>query len=414
MTRSEIDDSPLAARKAIEALRAGVPSLDAIELLGSAQSDVEARFDDLCGRLAQGGASPPGLLLGGGFGSGKSHLLGHLAQVATRRGLMVSRVVISKETPLYDPVKVLRAAIASARIPGSVGDAVNALAAAVDVESKEWAELHRAVHSPGIGLDERFGATVSLYGRRRVGDDEFAQAVVRFWAGDPIRVPDLRRRLKEVGEAAAYSLGPVKERDLSTQRLAFLARLARAAGLVGWVILLDEVELIGRYSALQRGKAYAELSRWLGPRAVDPGAPLGAVVAMTDDFESAVLTDKGDRACIPPKLRGRADPAAEETAAAAEAGMRAIARDVVLLRPPDAGELDRAHDRLRALHGTAFGWDPPVAAGISRTSSTRMRQYVRAWINEWDLVRLDPTYRPVTEVAEVVPVWDEDPDLERE
>jgi hypothetical protein len=23
-----------------------------------------------------------------------------------------------------------------------------------------------------------------------------------------------------------------------------------------------------------------------------------------------------------------------------------------------------------------------------------MRQYVRAWINEWDLRRLDPTYRP--------------------
>ena len=135
---------------------------------------------------------------------------------------------------------------------------------------------------------------------------------------------------------------------------------------------------------------------------------------MTDDFESAVLTEKGDRACLPPKLRGRADPTAEEVATAAEAGMRAIARDMVLLRPPDQGELDRAHDRLRALHATAFGWDPPVAAGIARTSSTRMRQYVRAWINEWDLVRLDPTYRPVTEVAEVVAVWDEDPDLERD
>jgi hypothetical protein len=23
-----------------------------------------------------------------------------------------------------------------------------------------------------------------------------------------------------------------------------------------------------------------------------------------------------------------------------------------------------------------------------------MRQYVRAWINEWDLRRLDPTYQP--------------------
>jgi hypothetical protein len=29
----------------------------------------------------------------------------------------------------------------------------------------------------------------------------------------------------------------------------------------------------------------------------------------------------------------------------------------------------------------------------------RMRQYVRAWINEWDLVRLDPQFRPQTEVV---------------
>lgn len=41
-----------------------------------------------------------------------------------------------------------------------------------------------------------------------------------------------------------------------------------------------------------------------------------------------------------------------------------------------------------------------------------MRQYVRAWIDEWDLIRLDPTCTPVTEVAEVHRGWDEDPDLD--
>jgi hypothetical protein len=30
-----------------------------------------------------------------------------------------------------------------------------------------------------------------------------------------------------------------------------------------------------------------------------------------------------------------------------------------------------------------------------------MRQYVRAWINEWDLVRLDPSYQPITDVVDV-------------
>jgi len=31
-----------------------------------------------------------------------------------------------------------------------------------------------------------------------------------------------------------------------------------------------------------------------------------------------------------------------------------------------------------------------------------MRQYVRAWINEWDLIRLDPEFRPESVAADVV------------
>src|SRR6266511_4247709 len=68
-----------------------------------------------------GARHPAGLLLGGGFGSGKSHLLEHLAQLALDAGFVVGRVVVSKETPLYDPVKVFRAAAASAVVPGGHG-----------------------------------------------------------------------------------------------------------------------------------------------------------------------------------------------------------------------------------------------------------------------------------------------------
>ena len=42
----------------------------------------------------------------------------------------------------------------------------------------------------------------------------------------------------------------------------------------------------------------------------------------------------------------------------------------------------------------------------------RMRQYVRAWINEWDLVRLDPQFRPQTEVVQIDADYSEDSALE--
>ena len=51
-------------------------------------------------------------------------------------------------------------------------------------------------------------------------------------------------------------------------------------------------------------------------------------------------------------------------------------------------------------------------AGLERLGATRMRQYVRAWINEWDLIRLDPAFRPETEAVEIASDYREDSALE--
>ena len=101
-------------------------------------------------------------------------------------------------------------------------------------------------------------------------------------------------------------------------------------------------------------------------------------------------------------------------AALAEVGMRHIVRDLLSLVPPDDAELDRAYHTLRKLHGGAFGWEPPDVAGLEQPGETRMRQYARAWINEWDLVRLDPDYRPITDVVEIPSGYEEVPELNDE
>ena len=115
---------------------------------------------------------------------------------------------------------------------------------------------------------------------------------------------------------------------------------------------------------------------------------------------------------VPARLRAKDTAEAAELAGAAEVGMRIIEREMTLLTPPDAAELDQAYTRLKQLHADAFGWQPPDVAGLERLGATRMRQYVRAWINEWDLVRLDPQYRPQTETVDVVSDYREDASLD--
>jgi hypothetical protein len=382
-------------RRALEALRAGVPNRDAVTVLGSMQQGVEDRFSQLLASVSAGPGQlvPGGMLIGGGFGTGKSHVLEHLAHVALSEGFVVSKVVVSKETPLHDPVKVYRAAIEHAKVPGRPGSAIDEVAAGLQTDSPRYEDLYRWAHQDGVPVDSRFAATLFFHEYAR-GDEEFADRIVRFWAGDPLPVADLRRRLREAGAAATYRLGSVKERDLSRQRFRFVSRLMQAAGYAGWVVLLDEAELIGRYSSLQRAKSYAEIARWVRGDREDPAAPLRAVLTTVDDFEAQVLVGKSDIDLIPKRLRAKGTVEDELLAGQAEVGMRIIEREQIQLQPPGQDELDRTYAQLQQIHSEAYGWSPPDVPGLERLPSNRMRQYVRAWINEWDLRRLDPAYRP--------------------
>lgn len=372
-------------------------------------SDYTAGLDRASGETT---AAPRGMLISGGFGAGKSHALEHLAHSALSAGFVVSKVVISKETPLHDPVKVFRAAINDAHVPGRPGSAIDEIAAAVDVGSAPYANLYRWVHEDGAVVDSRFAATLFLF-EYASGEAEFRDRIIRFWAGDPLPVADLRRRLREFGAAATYRLGGVRERDLSAQRFRFVSRLIQAAGYRGWVLLFDEVELIGRYTLLQRGRSYGELARWVRGDREDLAATVRAVLTTVDDFEAQVLVGKNDAELVPKKLRQRGTPQDDLAATSAEMGIRIIEREQVRLQPPGQDELDRTYAKLKQLHAEAFGWEPPDVAGIERLPSNRMRQYVRAWINEWDLRQLDPSYVPETNVASLTVDLSEDPEFER-
>jgi P-loop Domain of unknown function (DUF2791) len=397
MTTGRLKDR-LAARRAVEALRSGVPSRDAVAALGSGQAEVEDRFTALLDGVGTVRRENRGLLLGGGFGSGKSHVLEHLTHLALDRGFAVSRIVVSKETPLHDPAKVLRAAVESAVSPDGAIGAVAEAAAGLDPDSPAFAELLRWCSGSGSPVDEWFPVTLTLFPRVQAGEDNFS-------------VADVRRHAKFAGMGRP-ALAAVPARELARQRFRFLARLFVAAGYEGWVLLFDEAELIGRYTLQQRGRSYAELAGWLALDTDDPASPLATVVAMTDDFDAAVLTGRNDREVVPTRLRAKQTTEWAEVAGRAETAMHLIENDMLLLDAPDDTELDHAYGRLRTLHSTAFGWDAPDVTGLERLATTRMRQYVRAWINEWDLVRLDPAFRPDSRVTPVEFSYAEQPELD--
>jgi hypothetical protein len=221
--------------------------------------------------------------------------------------------------------------------------------------------------------------------------------------------------LRSINQLPSYSFQGQSARQLAPQRLRFVLDLIKGAGYRGWVVLMDEIELVANYSLLQRARSYAELARWMGQVPDESYPGLIVVGTVTTDFAHVVLEEKGDRDYVGPRLRSRETDEYNIVAARAESGMRMIERDVHVLSEPDDTTLRTVYDRLKDIYSQGYRWTAPdINHGIALGGRRRMRSYIRRWINEWDLRRLYPDAQPDIEETEVRFNYKEDTTLEKE
>ena len=413
------EDSALAYRLALEALRSGVPNREAVRIMGCNQPRAETRFNEMLARAGDTDNPPvnsQGMLVAGDFGTGKSHLLAHLEHQALSHNFICSKVVISKETPLYDLGKVFTSAMENGRMPDRSGRLIEELAHGMNTDSEEYAAFfHWANDAAASGLlSPMFPASLIVH--ERSGDLELNGEIESFWAGDRILISRVKNGLRQIGQQRNYTFKAPKAAELPPQRLCFAIELIKAAGYGGWVVLIDEIELIGSYSILQRGRSYAELSRWMGSVVSETYSALVVVGTVLDDFASVIISPDGakkDHDYIRPKLE--ANPRYSHIAARAETGMKLLERERMPLSSPSDDDVNATVEKLRNLYSDAYGWDAPPLEGKAGGAGYqgRMRYKVRAAINEWDLLRLKPGSQPDTEIDEFTPMYDEDADLER-
>ena len=404
--------------RAVEALRAGVPNRDVVRQLPPLQEEIEDRFQKLLEATDAGWMEEkqaPGLLLEGDFGTGKSHWLEYFQHVALHNNFVCSTVVINKETPLYDLAKVVRACVQAAVAPGRTGPAIAELTATYQADKAPgYRDLFEWVHQ-NKEIDPRFAATLFLFERNP--DPELRKRIVDEWTGDPMRVSDLRAALRALGEWSTYNISsPLKGQTL--HQIEFLSRFFSSAGYAGWVILLDETEMISKYSVRQRGKAYAQLAQLLGLVKGVKVPGLATVATITKDYAGQVLYGrKNDIVNIPARMEGTRDA---EFIVPAEIGMRAIKSKGIELRSPSRDQVHETYRKVSALYSSAYGWDQggsPTGGEVEGmreySSSTGMRQYVRSWITIWDLRRLY-NYQAQMVAEDVAISYGEDPDFQVE
>ena len=406
----------LSSRLALEALRNGVPNGEAVKILGCNHPKAERRFEEML-RDAVGGENPPrsslGMLVSGDFGTGKSHLLNHLEHRALSEGFVCSTVAISKETPLYDLGKVFKSSMDNGRLPDRNGRLIEELGQSLEPESEGYANFFKWANTmKSSQLHQIFPASLLVH--ERSNDLELNSEIENFWAGDKIYVSRVKGGLREIGQYKSYSFRAPRVRDLPPQRLSFITKLIKAAGYKGWVVLLDEIELVAQYSQLQRGRSYAELSRWMGRADYEHYPGLVVVGTVTDDFAREIISPEGskkDSDYVAPKMAARYGG----MVSLAEMGMRLLEKGRTELDVPTDEDVRETMEKLRKIYAAAYGWDAPVLSPQPRGAGeqNRMRYRVRTSINEWDLRRLYPDYSPETDVQEFRHTYEENPDLER-
>jgi hypothetical protein len=364
------------ARFIIECLRAGIASSSVSELFSHGQTRVTNAFLEHLDRGAGG------MAIEGGYGQGKTHLLKHLAQLARRRGYVVSLVTLSKETPFHHWWHLYGQAISTAERPDSQHErglrGLLRRAGGGEETAQRLREFSEQLHP-------RLSVLLQAYGETR--DSEIQHRLLGDLMGQALTNAALGKLFKEVTGKRAPSMPAARLAETGRDYFAFAAKLFQLSGYAGWVILFDEFELVCKLSTLQRAKAYANLET-LRQTGAAPGferitAVTAFIPAMVTDF---LLGGPTDLTRLPAALRTRGQ---EAEAKAAESSIRWLIERKHPLALLGETETFEVLDRIAALHEQAYGWKRKAEWGRfyapTLSAAERMRTKVRYCVEALDL-----------------------------
>ncbi|MBE3584406.1 MAG: DUF2791 family P-loop domain-containing protein [Limnochordaceae bacterium] len=357
-------------QRIIENLRSGVPSPSVALSFPMGREDILNRIQAKLNGLGKEEGEPEressatasgGQLFQANYGDGKTHLLHAIWNLARTQNCVVSLVSLSKEAQLDKPDRLYARIAANTFLPDGSQPGLERLL--------EWFRPGRPQTEDLLAWAERYlHPKVAAVVRNRIeGPNTGEQEVYKLdqdLHGILLTMQDLKaiHRLN-FGSALRVSPSFKVKRDMPDY-FRLVSRMIRSAGYQGWVILLDEVELIGRLGRGSRAASYAMLAWLLGEAASAPGAGPGAgaltatytVGVVASNFFSEVLDGRGDAEQASAWLQDRQRPVEAELAEKAIARLLAAEALPSLTR----SQLLKVMDQILAAHEGAYNWQAGV------------------------------------------------------
>lgn len=360
------------ARHIIEALRSGIPSRAVGQYFSEARPKIMKEISDRLDGVCEQGKSN-GMIISGKYGEGKTHLLNTVFNLAHSNNMVVSYLSLSKETPMDKLYLVYQKLVQNTylprrRQPGFMHElekiSANSpvanemlLYAAKQLETDKLYYLFRSYLNTEDS-DEKFLLQADLEGD--------------FIANAPLK--KIYRRI--FNQPVKYNVNFTKTKHCSDY-FSFMSHLFTQMGYHGWVILIDETELMGRLGKKARLNAYRNMAHFLMPEKSLEST--FSIFALSASYAEDVIEAKHEYEnleLIYPEEQERA-----------KAVLELLERAPQLL-PLTRDEINEILYKIQDFHGKAYEWTPNLSieslSEATQSGGYLLRTKIRAAIEFLD------------------------------
>lgn len=361
----------------IESLRAGIPTrVSTRELPDLRRSITDKIVDDLL--IFDSGRIPEGRILWGQYGQGKTHALTAIEHTALDRNFAVSRISLSREISLHNLFNFYSQIAPRVKTPNSTLEGIQHY-----LNRIQPSELKEA----GIPEDGRYENPLPAYVFENYfySEGEDKEKLYADFTGVRMPVSELNRIHRATRGQALPKLH-FKVTEHSRAYFGMMADALSLCGFEGWVILIDEVELIGRLGKLSRLKAYNNLS-WLLNWNKKMKYPIYTVAAAATRLQDDLWYGKkdDDRSMIPELAEQKFGQEAKKVMT--DFFEKAVDGNSLRIQPANESDLVSLLNTIGRLHSEAYGWSPDLDTThlINHLGSQPVRTYIRAALEFLDL-----------------------------
>ena len=360
------------ARHIIEALRSGIPSRAVGQYFSEARprmmKEISARLDMVCNE-----GKSNGMVVCGKYGEGKTHLLNTVFNLAHSNHMVVSLLSLSKETPMDKLYLIYQKIIQNTYLP-------------MRQQPGFMHELEKLSANSPIANEMQLYAAKQLetdklyylfrsYLNTEDSDEKFLlQADLE---GDFVANAPLKKIYRRIfNQPVKYNVNFTKTKHCGDY-FSFMRHLFTQMGYHGWVILIDETELMGRLGKKARLNAYRNMARFLLP---EPSLEaVFSIFALSASYVEDVIEGKREHENLEAVYPEEPEP------------IRTVLDLLVKspqLAPLTKEEIQQVLYKIQEFHGKAYAWTPNLSPatllGATQSGGYLLRTKIRAAIEFLD------------------------------